>query len=113
MTISVTVKCLISIIQVTATKTFRNQQTPSTLFATFFLNTLTAHLPVAINREHCIQVYEALNLLNVLGKELKCEACQAFISFFNVHDKFRKRSTNESFYLSYENKITLEILFCC
>ena len=49
-----------------------------------------------------------LNLLNELGKKIKCEACLAFYLFFrNEFNKFN----NTRAYLSYDIKITLKSHF--
>ena len=54
-----------------------------------------------------------LNLLNELGKEIKCEACQAFYLFFAaslINSIIQEH--NVRFYLSYDIKITLKSYFC-
>ena len=54
-----------------------------------------------------------LNLLNELGKEIKCEACRAFYLFFATSLLISiYKSTNIRFYLSYDIKITLKSHFC-
>ena len=45
-----------------------------------------------------------LNLLNELGKEIKCEACRAFYLFRNEFNKFNNTSARMlRFYLSYDD----------
>ena len=53
-----------------------------------------------------------LNLLNKLGKEIKCEACQAFNLFFAMSlINLINRRMNVRFYLSYDLKATLKSHF--
>ena len=52
-----------------------------------------------------------LNLLNELGKEIKCEACRAFYLFFAtslINSKIK--STNDRFYLSYDRYFEISFL---
>ena len=52
-----------------------------------------------------------LNLLNELGKEIKCEACLAFYLFFAtslINSKIK--STNVRFYLSYDKYFEISFL---
>ena len=56
-----------------------------------------------------MSAHALLNILNELGKEIKCEACRAFYLFFAtslinsiIHD------TNVRLYLSYDIKISLK-----
>ena len=51
-----------------------------------------------------------LNLFNVLGKEIKCEACRAFYTLFRNEFNIY-RSTNVRFFLSYDIKIILKSYF--
>ena len=59
-----------------------------------------------------MSAHALLNILNELGKEIKCEACRAFYLFSAtslinsiIHD------TNVRFYLSYGIKISLKAHF--
>ena len=40
------------------------------------------HSPYSTYRGSCMSAHVLLNLLNELGKEIKCEACRAFYLFF-------------------------------
>ena len=57
-------------------------QTLSELYPTNFLG------PVVVHMEDFTWVFMLLNLLNELGKAVKCKACQAFIAFSHEFDKF-------------------------
>ena len=59
-----------------------------------------------------MSAHALLNILNELGKEIKCEACRAFYLFFAtslinsiIHD------TNFRFYLSFDIKISRKAHF--
>ena len=54
-----------------------------------------------------------LNLLNELRKRDQFMACQAFILFFATSLIQVYKSTNVSFFLSYDIKITLKSHICC
>ena len=60
-----------------------------------------------------MSAYVLLNLLNELGKEIKCEACRAFYLFFAT--SLINSITQEHdvrFCLPYDFMITLESHFC-
>ena len=84
----------------------------SMVFSRQFLYRSRKMKVVMLYRVSYMSAYDLLNLLNKLGKEIKCEACRAIYLFFATSLINAIIQESVRLYLSFDIKITLKSDFC-